>query len=210
MAFNVDQFRQAMVYDGARPNLFQVILDFPSLVNSTNTTVPFGDGRKLSFMASGTQLPASNIGVVRQMYFGREVKFPGNRVFQDWSINIINDESFDLRNSFEQWMNLINNHHGNVRDAGMVNSGASGYTGASGFPGASGYSVPATVIQFNKDGSSSKYYDFVGLFPIQVDPINLSWGLNDQIEEFGVTFSYQYWESNTTLDSVNAASASNQ
>ena len=29
-------------------------------------------------------------------------------------------------------------------------------------------------------------------------PIDLDWGTNDTVEEFTVTFSYQYWTSNTT------------
>jgi len=189
MAFNVDQFRRAMTLDGARPNLFQVTLSFPSLV-------AYGDTRELSFMANSTTLPSSIVGVARQSYFGREVKFPGNRVFQDWSINVINDETFNIRNAFEQWLNIINNNSGNVRDSGAVYSG--------------GYSVDAQVTQFSKDGQPLKQYNFVGLFPTQVDPINLSWGNNDTIEEFGVTFSYQYWESTrdaATQPSPNAASA---
>ena len=172
MAFSVDQFKQALVLDGARPNLFQIQLSFPPIVD-------YGIARDLTFLANGTQLPASTVGVARQHYFGREVKFPGNRTFQPWSINIINDESFDLRNAFEQWLNAINGNGTNVRDAGARYS--------------SQYSVEASVTQFSKDGIPIKVYAFAGLFPTQVDPINLNWGSNDQIEEFGVTFEYQYW-----------------
>jgi hypothetical protein len=182
MAFNVDQFRSAMLYDGARPNLFQITMAFPAIVGS--------DGRDISFKANSTQLPPSIVGVASEHYFGREVKFPGDRVFPDWSINIINDESFALRDSFEKWLNLLNNHEGNVRDAAAVYS--------------AGYSVRATVTQFGKAGNPIKTYDFAGLFPSQVDPINVAWNNNDTIEEFGVTFQYQYWLSNTTPDSPNA------
>ena len=181
MAFSVDQFRQALVLDGARPNLFQIQLTFPPIVQN-------GSPRELTFLANSTQLPASTVGVARQNYFGREVKFPGNRTFQDWSINIINDETFDLRNAFEEWLNAINGNETNVRDSGARYS--------------SEYAVQASVQQFSKDGVPIKQYDFVGLFPVQVDPINLNWGTNDQIEEFGVTFSYQYWVSNARYDSA--------
>ncbi len=186
MAFNVDQFRSAMVFDGARPNLFQVTLAFPNLIGA-------GGGREVSLMANSTQLPPSIVGVARQSYFGREVKFPGDRVFPDWSINIINDETFNLRNSFEKWLNIINNHEGNVRDSAAVYS--------------AGYSVNALVTQFGKAGNPIKTYEFKGLFPSQVDPINVAWNQNDTIEEFGVTFSYQYWLSDTTADSPNALTA---
>ena len=36
------------------------------------------------------------------------------------------------------------------------------------------------------------------MFPVDIAPIDLNWQDNDAIEEYGVTFSYQYWESNTT------------
>ena len=181
MAFSVDQFRNALVFDGARPNLFQIYLTFPPIVQN-------GSPRELTFLANGTQLPASTVGVARQSYFGREVKFPGNRTFQDWSINIINDETFDLRNAFEEWLNAINGNETNVRDIQAIYS--------------SDYSVRATVLQFSKSGNVIKAYHFEGLFPVQVDPINLNWGTNDTIEEFGVTFSYQYWTSDEGLDSA--------
>jgi hypothetical protein len=31
------------------------------------------------------------------------------------------------------------------------------------------------------------------MFPIDVSPIEVNWSANDQIEEFSVTFSFQYW-----------------
>ncbi len=44
---------------------------------------------------------------------------------------------------------------------------------------------------------SIKKYKFVGMFPIDIAAIDLDWGSNDAIEEFSVTFQYQYW---TTQD----------
>jgi hypothetical protein len=35
------------------------------------------------------------------------------------------------------------------------------------------------------------------MFPVDVSPIDLDWSTNDQIEEFSVTFSYQYWTTGT-------------
>jgi hypothetical protein len=33
------------------------------------------------------------------------------------------------------------------------------------------------------------------MFPTDITPIDVDWGSNDTIEEFSVTFSYQWWES---------------
>ena len=40
-----------------------------------------------------------------------------------------------------------------------------------------------------------KEYKFIGMFPIDISPIEMDWGANDSIEEFTVTFAYQWWES---------------
>jgi hypothetical protein len=179
MAFNVAEFRANMVGDGARPNLFAVSLVFP-----TGVTNGVGAGQKVTFMAKAAQLPGSTIGMITVPYFGRELKFAGNRTFADWTLQIINDEDFTIRNAVESWMNTINSHAGNVRAAGSINP--------------SSYSVDAEVIQYGKGGEELKRYKFVGMFPQDVSPIDLDWGSNDSIEEFSVTFAYQYWETDTT------------
>jgi hypothetical protein len=179
MAFNVADFRANLVGDGARPNLFSVTLVFPTV--ATNGAVA---GQKTTFMAKAAQLPGSSLGTVPQYYFGRELKLAGNRTFADWTLQIINDEDFSIRNSLESWMNAINSHTTNIRNANAKNL--------------SGYSVDATVTQYGKAGDILKTYKFVGMFPVDVAPIDLNWGSNDEIEEYSTTFSYQWWESATT------------
>ena len=179
MAFNVSEFRSNMVGDGARPNLFQVSLTFPTLVDGAVTA-----GQKTTFMAKAAQLPGSTIGSISVPYFGRELKFAGNRTFADWSITIINDEDFAIRNAFESWMNLINSHAENKRNPGSV--------------GPSTYTVDAEVVQYGKSGNELKRYKFVGMWPQDLAPIDLAWDSNDTIEEFAVTFGYQYWETDKT------------
>mgnify|MGYP006297085859 CR=1 FL=1 len=179
MAFNVAEFRSNMVGDGARPNLFSVSLIFPGLVVDGTLA-----GQKTTFMAKAAQLPGSSIGTVPVYYFGREMKFAGNRTFPDWTLQIINDEDFVIRNALEGWMNSINSHQGNLRNTAATTP--------------TSYTTEASVTQFGKTGNSLKKYDFVGLFPIDIAPIDLDWGSNDTIEEYSVTFAYQYWTASTT------------
>ena len=63
MAFDVTQFRAAMIGDGARPNLFQVQLRFPDYVNAGGAAA-----FKSSFMISSATLPESNLGTVPLYY----------------------------------------------------------------------------------------------------------------------------------------------
>lgn len=185
MAFSVDQFRASMRYDGARPNLFEVQLNFPDFVELGPL------GRQASpFMVRSSQLPGTTLGIAPIQYFGREVKIAGNRTFPDWTVTIYNDEDFILRNAFERWHRGINENVDNVRDQRARNADGRGNT----------YVTDMMVYHYAKTGGSPlKAYKFVGAFPSDVSPIDLSWEDNDRIEDFTVTISYQYW---TTIDQI--------
>jgi hypothetical protein len=174
MAFSVNEFRSQMTGDGARPNLFEVSMPFPGFASPANAQT------KLTFMCKTAQLPGSTVGVVPVNYFGRELKFVGNRTFADWTISVINDEDFIVRNAFERWMNGINSHNFNVRNPLAL--------------APLGYSVDSEVTQFGKQGNALKKYRFVGVYPTDITPIDVDWGSNDTIEEFSVTLTYQWWD----------------
>ena len=198
MAFKVQEFRSQMQYDGARPNLFQCEMTFPFL-----SRVEGDPQRKFTFMARAAQLPGTSINSVPVMYFGRELKFAGNRNFPEWTVTIINDEDFVIRKAFERWINGLNSHVGNLRDPQFVNGQGTSSLGGAGQIASLGYQQDAYITQFSKTGDPIKSYKFVGLFPIDVSPIDVDWGSNDNIEEYAVTFAYQWWESsddNPTTD----------
>jgi hypothetical protein len=175
MSFRVQEFRAQMNFDGARPNLFKCELTFPTLTQGQAAQ------NKFTFMARAAQLPGSTVNQIPQFYFGRELKFAGNRSFPEWTVTIINDEDFKIRDAFERWMSGMNSHVGNLRNPAFIK-------------GDGGYQQDGFVTQFGKDGTQLKKYKFVGLFPIDVSPIELDWGANDTIEEYAVTFAYQWWE----------------
>jgi hypothetical protein len=191
MAFNVSTFRNSLAYDGARPNLFEVVL----------TGVPALGGQlsleDFTFKCKSAQIPGSTLGVVTVPYFGREVKFVGNRTFADWTVTVINDEDFKVRKFFERWMNVINSHETNTR--------------GSGFTQPNSYVGQAVVKQYTKTGQSptNLQYSFVDIFPTDLSAIDLDWGSNDTIEEFTVNFTYQYWTSSVTPSSGQAVQVQN-
>ena len=192
MAFRVQDFRAQMNFDGARPNLFQCELTFPTFTALASQAQP-----KYTFMARSGQLPGSTVNPVPVFYFGRELKFAGNRVFSDWTVTIINDEDFIIRDAFERWHSGMNSHVANLRAPEFEK-------------GDGGYQQDGFITQYGKDGSEIKRYKFVGMFPIDISPIEMDWGSNDMIEEYAVTFAYQWWEHATgnngpTTDTVGAS-----
>lgn len=175
MAFRVQEFRAQMNFDGARPNLFQCELTFPTLASVS------GAQQQFTFMARAAQLPGTTVNQIPQFYFGRELKFAGNRSFAEWTVTVINDEDFRIRDAFERWLNGLNSHVGNLRNPTFIK-------------GDGGYQQDGFITQFGKDGKPIKRYKFVGLFPVDVTPIEMDWSANDTIEEYSVTFAYQWWE----------------
>lgn len=189
MPFNVQNFRASLVTDGARAALFDVSLVVPPVV-----ALP-GVAENITFKARATSLPGDSVSSINVNYFGREIKVAGTRTFPDWSITVINDEDFLIRNTFERWMSSINSHVNNLRSPSMAVSAE--------------YQTNAVVRQYAKTGEIIKTYNFVGIFPTDVAAIDLDWASGDQIEEFGITFAYQWWESLApvpTTDSVSAVS----
>lgn len=186
MSFDINQFRSQMTGDGARPNLFEVIMPFPTIARLNGTANAGAPEPKLTFMCRTSQLPGSTIGSVPVNYFGRELKFAGNRTVPEWTITVINDEDFLVRNTIENWMNSINSSRTNIR----VSNGLSPLS----------YTTDVLVNQHGKadnggfQGPIIKQYKGIGLFPIDLSPIDLDWGANDTIEEFSVTFAVQWWE----------------
>ena len=186
MPFKINEFRTNMVGDGARPNLFEVRM-----------TVPFFDAAEFAFKCKSAQIPGETIGVVTVPYFGREVKFAGNRTFADWTVTVINDEDFRIRKGFERWMERINSHVDNVRGTG--------------YDTPQSYVGQATVVQYKKNGNSPSdlQYNFKDIFCTDISAIDLDWGSNDAIEEFTVNFSYSYWTSTVNKGNDQATATAN-
>lgn len=170
MAFNVQDIRSQLTFGGARNTLFQVTIQNPA-----NSIADI----KTPFMVQAAQIPASTLGLMEVPYFGRKIKLAGDRTYQEWTVTVINDEDFLIRNAMEQWSHSINSAQGNLRGFGSASPLL--------------YKSQAQVIQYSKTGAPVRTYNFNGLFPLEISPIELDWGANDQYEVFQVTFGYDWW-----------------
>lgn len=171
MAMNINDMKSNLRFGGARPTLFQVQVHNP-IVAGTDLKAPF--------MIQAASLPEMTLGNIMVPYMGRLLPEPGDRQFQPWSIEVINDEDFFVRNGFETWQNRINSLEGNVRN--FPTSESSQFTSS------------ATVTQLSKTGKPLRVYKFVNVWPAQIGQIALSWSATDQIETFPVTFFYDTFE----------------
>ena len=175
----ISNFKAALIGGGARPNLFEVEM----------TTLPAGiswDADSFRYMCKAATLPASNIANIDVPFRGRIFKIAGDRTIDPWTVTIINDEGFKLRNAFEEWTDLIAKLDNNL---GATDPAA--------------YMTNAKVFQLGRGSSASsksntgtanavlKEYEFIDIFPTNVQAIDLSYDSTDTIEEFTVDFQVQ-------------------
>tara|TARA_X000000368_G_scaffold390409_1_gene353587 strand:- start:640 stop:1230 length:591 start_codon:yes stop_codon:yes gene_type:complete len=177
---NITAFKSALLGGGARPNLFEVEL----------TTLPEGitgwSADNFRYMCKAAQLPASNIAAIDVPFRGRIFKVAGDRTFDTWTVTIINDEGFLLRNAFENWMDAISLLSNNM---GATNP-SSYMTNAKVFQLGRGSKINSEDSKGDKN-VVLKEYEFVDIFPTNISAIDLSYESSDTIEEFTVEFQVQ-------------------
>ena len=187
----ISAFKSKLIGGGARPNLFEVDVTFPTAVNlgvQVDGTGQF-DSENFRFLCKAAQLPGSNVTPIDVPFRGRTLKVAGDRTIDPWSVTIINDEDFSHRRAFEAWAQNI-----------------AQYGDHSGLTNPSDYMGNAVVYQLgrsesvqqgtNTTGDNARIlaqYRFIDIFPTNVSPIELSYDAGDTMEEFTVDFQVQYY-----------------
>ena len=171
---SIADFKGKLVGGGARPNLFEVTI--PALPEGIAW-----DGDTFRYMCKAASMPASTIANIDVPFRGRIFKVAGDRTVDVWSITVINDEDFKLRNAFEEWMDLIakldNNLGATSPDAYMVDAEV--------FQLGRG-STKASTDSGGSDNTVLKQYKFQSIFPTSLSAIDLSYDTGDTIEELSL------------------------
>ena len=173
----ITDFRSKLQGGGARSNLFEVTIpDFPTANNIQE--------RDIEFLVKAAEIPAANLGNIPVPFRGRVLPVAGDRTFDPWTVTIINDTNFNIRDAMERWSDFIND----LQTAqGEINP--------------ENYQKVGFVKQLSRRGTGAgsgvdilREYKFTGIYPNVVSSIPLDYGATDQIEEFQVTFNYLFWE----------------
>ena len=167
----ITDFKSKLTGGGARSNLFEVELAFPSAVSVDNAILD-----KSRFLVKAAAIPSSNVTSLEVAFRGRTLKVAGDRSFESWTITVINDTDFAIRSAFEKWMNYINRLSDNT---GQTNPAL--------------YQADAYVHQLNRDGSILRSYHMYDLFPTSISSMPLDYG-TDSIQEFTVEMQVHWWE----------------
>ena len=175
MAFSLSTFQGALASGGARPSLFELeISGTPAGVSDT-------DIANVKYFCNVSALPPLTVTPIERQYFGRTVKIPGDMVFGDLTTTIIMTEGGDERSELEKWMNEINGTISNSMNDGHVSS--------------NGFAGTVKLHQYGKDGDGSPIHTvtFVDCWPSTVGEIALSYDTASDIEQFDVTWTYNYY-----------------
>lgn len=167
----ITDFKSKLSGGGARSNLFEVVISFPSAAPADTNVLD-----KSRFLIKAAALPDSVINPLSVAFRGRTLKLAGDRTFASWSITVLNDTDFSIRSAFENWMNTINKVSDNT---GVTDSAE--------------YTADAFVYQLDRDGSTLRAYHFYDLFPTNMSSIPLSYD-TESIQEFTVEMQVLWWE----------------
>jgi len=191
----ITDFKSKLTGGGARSNLFEVVLSFPTIAAADADVLD-----KSRFLVKAAAIPSSNVTSLEVAFRGRTLKVAGDRSFESWTITVINDTDFAIRSAFEKWMNYIGQ-----------------YADGSGSTNPNDYMRDVLVKQLKRlpsvtGGNAAvgqglevaKQYKFYSIFPTNISAIDLSYDTADTIEEFTVEFQVQSYEiiSGTTAAKV--------
>ena len=168
----LSNFKSALQYGGARPALFdiEITLSSPTLLTGV------GGVDNIISHCNVSAIPPLTVTPIEKQYFGRTVKIPGDIVYGDLSTTIMNTEDYSVRNAIEIWMDKINSHADNI-----------------GFSDSTSWVTTADLTQYGKDGETNMIYSFVDLWPTTIAELPLSYDTASDIEQFDVTWAYNYY-----------------
>jgi hypothetical protein len=189
MKQSISNFKSNFI-GGARPNLFQVRINYPT--DTTNSVSPIngigGNAVTDTLMVKGASLPGGVLGTIEVPFRGRKLKIAGDRTYEPWTITVINDVDMNVRNKLESWMNLISRNSSNTKDYASL-----------------AYMIDVYVDQLDYEQNIVKSYTLHDAYPTNISAIELNYETNDTVEEFTVEFNYQYWTSkeSNVIDDTN-------
>ena len=163
----INEFLNELRGGGARPNRFEVVVDFPAFAGGAEEI------RSTAFLVMSTSIPGSNLGVIEQPFRGRQLKLPGDRTYDEWEATFVNDTSFGIHTAFQNWHNAMNQYNSNT---GLENPG----------------DALSTVSVYQLDNQDNRIKEVVIklAWPSVIGPIELDQSSNDVLETFSVTFAY--------------------
>ena len=165
---SLTDFRNKLTGGGARANQFSVRINSDFIQ----------DVEALSFLCRSASLPAMTVGEVPVFYRGRQIYVAGDRTYADWTVTVYNDGGWVARSNLENWNNAL-------QDFGNSTVGAQN---------PSDYYGSISVQQLDRSDNVIRHAFLADAWPTNVAEVALAYDTVDVVEEFDVTFRFNYMQ----------------
>lgn len=172
---SISAFRGAIRSGVQRQHSWQVQVNFPVYAGSNDTV------RQASLLARTTALPPSNVGVMDLNWGGRKLPLPGDRTYEEFTVNFIGVNDNNVYKAFQRWSEAIN---GSDTNTGL-----------------------ALLDDFMRDiqldlktvaGDTTMSYVLRDAWPTKIEGVELDAGATDSYTNFNVTFVYINYQADFT------------
>jgi hypothetical protein len=171
----------------AKPSRYAVYLTTPPMLAGQNSSY-------LLFRTSSAELPGQTLNRinVKPLGYGNPRSLPTNyNIFPDVTVEFMASSDQREYKYFTMWQDGI---------IKKPNSKAESSLGFHTVSFLNRYACKMSIVLYNELGDAVYECYFNDLYPVQINPVSLSWDANDQVYKFTVTFAYTNWYDITTRD----------
>ncbi len=168
---NITNFTSS-VLSLARGTTFQVII--------TGAPVQSLSQNMMQFTCKAASLPASSIGKIEIPFWGRKIKYAGDRTYDDWETTLIGENNWTIYKQIYLWHSYMNDPAANVATTTNMQN----------------FKADGRVYVYDQAGNTTLSATLVGLFPLDLGDVALDWDATDQAVDLSVTWSMDYWKLN--------------
>lgn len=166
---NLNKFKSTLTAI-ARPTLFNVQI--------SGAPVQSISADHMKFTCKAASLPASTFGNIEVPFYARKVNFNGDRTYSEWTTTIIADNSWTLYKQIFNWHVKMNHPSDNVASSTNMNS----------------FKADGLVTMYDAAGSPTLQFKLIGLYPLELQQLDIDWGNNDTTADIMVTWRYDWTE----------------
>ena len=208
MAFNIDDFRRQVVSPFMKPVASAAYFE-AYFTQLPRCMIPAPKGPKIfgvdviglasekllgpspftnvRFRVQTADLPQRQFEVMPRITFGPKRDVVTGLMYSTTSIEVIENDQYDMRNFFDTWMDKI--QHTGFSDSDGMRKGSQYY-----LEYYENYISEFTIVAFAANGLPQRKYTFKECYPIAVNASNLSWSAQNQYVSIPVELTYREWE----------------
>lgn len=172
---SITAFRGAIRSGVQRAHKWSVLVNMPEFASSNDTV------RQASLLARTTALPSATLGVIEIGWGGRTIPLPGDRQYEEYTINFINVNDGNVFRAFRRWQEGINGSDSNT-----------------GLTLLDDYMRDIQLDLKDNNDAVTMTYILRDAWPVNVTGLELDAGAMDSYTDFTVTFRYINYSSDTT------------